>query len=58
MARFISEAATAVHRAHQAGASCAGSLAAQAPCYLHRPNWALQGTPIRRIASATPSRRP
>ena len=58
MARFISEAATAVHRAHQADASCAGSLAAQAPCYLHRPNWALQGTLIRRIASASPSARP
>jgi hypothetical protein len=58
MARFISEAAIAAHRAHQAGASCAGSLAAQAPCYCHRPNWALQGTPIRTIASATPSGRP
>jgi hypothetical protein len=58
MARFISEAAAAAHRAHQAGASCASSLAAQAPRYLHRPNWALQGTPIRRIASATPSSRP
>jgi hypothetical protein len=29
MARFISEAAAAAHRAHQAGASCAGSMAAQ-----------------------------
>jgi hypothetical protein len=58
MARFISEAAAAAHRAHQADASCAGSLAAQPLCYLHRPNWALQGTPIRRIASATPSGRP
>ena len=27
MARFISEAASSAHRAHQAGASCAGSLA-------------------------------
>ncbi len=35
MARFISEAATAAHRTHQACASCAGSLAAQRPCYLH-----------------------
>ena len=58
MARFISEAASSAHRAHQAGASCAGSLAAQAPCYLHRPNWALQGTPPRLLASATPSARP
>jgi hypothetical protein len=58
MARFISEAAAAADRAHQAGASCAGSLAAQRLCYLHRPNWALQGTPILRIASATPSGRP
>ena len=41
MALFILEAATAAHRAHKAGASCAGSLAAQAPCYLHRPNWSL-----------------
>jgi hypothetical protein len=53
MARFILEA-----RAHQAGASCAGSLAAQAHCYLHRPNWALQGTPPPAHASATPSARP
>ena len=58
MARFISEAASSAHRAHQAGASCADSLAAQAPCYLHRPNWALQGTLIHTIASATPSVRP
>ena len=58
MAWFISEAATAAHRAHQADASCAGSLAAQRLCYLHRPNWALQGTLIRRIASASPSARP
>ena len=41
MARFTSRAAAAAHRAHQADASCAGSLAAQAPCYFHRPNWAL-----------------
>ena len=58
MARFISEAATAAHRAHQASASCAGSLAAQRPSYLHRPNWALQGTLIRLIAPATPYGRP
>ena len=58
MARFISKAASSAHRAHQADASCAGSLAAQRRCYLHRPNCALQGTPIRRIASATPSARP
>ena len=58
MARFISEAAAAAHRAHQAGASCAGSLAAQRPCYLHRPNWALQGTPPPVLASAAPSGRP
>ena len=58
MARFISEAAAAAHRAHKAGASCPGSLAAQALCYLHRPNWALQGTPPPLLASATPSARP
>jgi hypothetical protein len=58
MARFILEAAAAAHRAHQAGASCAGSLAAQAPCYCHRPNWALQGTPPPLRASASPSARP
>jgi hypothetical protein len=58
MARFISEAAAAAHRAHQAVASCAGSLAPQRLCYLHRPNWALQGTLIRTIASAMPSARP
>ena len=58
MARFISEAAAEAHRAHQADASCAGSLAAQAPCYLHRPNCALQGTPPPLRASATPSARP
>ena len=58
MARFRSRAAAAAHRAHQAVASCAGSLAAQRLNYLHRPNWSLQGTLIRRIASATPSGRP
>ncbi len=58
MARFASRAAAAAHRAHQACASCAGSLAAQRPCYLHRPNWALQGTPPPLLASASPSERP
>jgi hypothetical protein len=58
MAQFISEVAAAAHRAHQADTSCAGSLAAQAPFYLHRLRWALQGAPIRRIASATPRGRP
>lgn len=43
MARFIWAAATAAHRARKAGASCAGLLAAQRHCYLHRPNWELQG---------------
>jgi hypothetical protein len=57
MARFISEAAAAAHRAHQACASCAGSLAAHS-AHCHQPNWALQGTPIRTIASAAPSARP
>ena len=58
MAWFISEAAAAAHRAHQANASCAGSLPSRRLCYWHRPNWALQGTLIRRIASATPYGRP
>jgi len=58
MARIISEAANAAHRTHQANASCAGSLAARRRCYCHRPNWALQGTLIRPIASATPYGRP
>ena len=58
MARFISEAAAAAHRAHQADASCAGSLAAHRLCYWHRPNWALQGTPPPLRASASPSARP
>jgi hypothetical protein len=58
MARFTSKAAIAAHRAHQASASYAGSLAAQRPCYFHRPNWALQGTPPPLHASATPSGRP
>ena len=57
MARFISEAAAAAHRAHQARASCAGSLAAHS-AHCHQPNWALQGTLIHTIASASPSARP
>jgi len=35
MARFISGAASPAHRTHLANASCAGSLAAQRPRYLH-----------------------
>ena len=58
MARFISEAANAAHRAHQADASSSGSLAAHRLCCFHRPNWALQGTPRPLHASATPSARP
>ncbi len=58
MARFTSKAASSARRAHQAGASCAGSLAAHRLCYFHRPNWALQGMLIRRIASVTPYGRP
>jgi hypothetical protein len=57
MALFISEAANSAHRAHQAGASCAGSLAAHS-AHCHQPNWSLQGTLIRTIASAMPSARP
>ena len=40
MAMLLDLAGTAAHRAHQAVASCAGSLAAQ-PSYCHRPNIAL-----------------
>jgi len=58
MARFISEAAAAAPRTHQAGASCAGSLSAHWLCYWHWPNWALQGTPPPLRASASPSARP
>ena len=58
MARFILEAARSAHRAHQAVASCAGSLAAHRLCYLRRPNWSLQGTPPPLHASAMPSARP
>jgi hypothetical protein len=58
MAWLISEAAAAAQRAHQANASCAGSLAAHWLCYLHQPNWALQGTPPPLHASAMPSVRP
>ncbi len=41
MARITSGAATAAHRAHQAVASCAGSLASQGPRYCHQPNLSL-----------------
>ena len=41
MARFISEAATAVHRT-QAVAACAGSLKSRATLLLLAPAWALQ----------------
>ena len=58
MARFTSKAASSAHRAHQAGASCAGSLGSHRLCYFHRPNWALQGTPPPLLASAMPSARP
>ena len=44
MARFISKAATAAHRAHQAIASCAVSLPAQS-LYFHQPNCAVKRTP-------------
>ena len=50
--------ATGAHRARQAVASCVGSLPAQVPCHFHRPNWALQGTPLPLRASAKPSARP
>ena len=58
MARITSGAAASVHRAHQADASCAGSLVARRLCYWHRPNWSLQGTPPPLRASATPNGRP
>jgi len=57
MARMNVGAATAAHRAHQALASCAGSLAAHS-AHCHQPNWALQGTPPPLLASAMPSGRP
>ena len=44
MARFVLEAAAAAHRAHQAVASCAGSLPSQS-LSCHQPNWAFQRTP-------------
>jgi hypothetical protein len=44
MAMLFELAATAAHRAHQAEASCAGSLASHL-AYCHRPNIALQLTP-------------
>jgi len=43
MAMLFDLAAAAAHRAHQAVASCAGSLASQL-AYFHRPNIALQLT--------------
>lgn len=57
MARMNVGAVNAAHRAHQAGASCAGSLVAHS-AHCHQPNWALQGTPPRLHASAMPSGRP
>ena len=58
MAMLFDLAATAAHRAHQAVASCAGSLASQ-PAYCHRPNIALQLTPTASllVPSATLRRR-
>ena len=44
MAMLFDLAAAAAHRAHQAIASCAGSLAAHL-AYCYRPNIALQLTP-------------
>ena len=44
MAMLLDLAATAAHRAHQALASCAGSLASHLS-HFHRPNIALQLTP-------------
>ena len=44
MAMLLDLAAIAAHRAHQAFASCAGSLASHL-AYCHRPNIALQLTP-------------
>jgi hypothetical protein len=44
MAMLFDLAGTGAHRAHQAVASCAGSLASHL-AYCHRPNIALQLTP-------------
>ena len=44
MAMLFVLAVTAAHRAHQAVASCAGSLSSHL-AYCHRPNIALQLTP-------------
>jgi hypothetical protein len=41
MAMLFDLAASAAHRAHQAVASCAGSLSAQRPRYCHQPNLSL-----------------
>jgi hypothetical protein len=45
-----------VMSAHQSHSKA--SFSAALPCRIHRPNWALQGTPPPPHASATPSARP
>ena len=49
MATLFESAGITAHRAHQAGASCAGSLPGHS-AHCHQPNWALQGTLPRLIA--------
>ena len=44
MATLLESAGNTAHRAHQAVASCAGSLPAQSMS-CHQPNWAFQRTP-------------
>ena len=44
MARWFEVAGINAHRAHQAVASCAGSLPAQS-LYCHQPNCAVKRTP-------------
>ena len=44
MAMLFELAGIEAHRAHQAVASCAGSLSAQS-LSCHQPNWAFQRTP-------------
>jgi len=44
MALLVELAGITAHRAHQAVASCTGSLPAQS-LYCHQPNWAFQRTP-------------
>jgi hypothetical protein len=58
MAMLLDLAAIAAHRAHQAVASCAGSLPSHL-AYCHRPNIALQLTPTASllVPSATLRRR-